>query len=770
MVDVIGQSRDETAEEAEEDERPRGASAYLDYNASCPIDGRVAERMSPFLYQHFGNPSSSHAFGRPTKKAVEEARKSIAAMLGCEVTEVFFTSGGTESNNWAIKGAAFANRNRGNHIITSAIEHPAILEVCKWLQTQGFEVTVVGVDQYGSVNPVDIERAISPRTILISVMHANNEVGTVQSIKEIARIAHRHGILMHTDAAQSIGKVPVSVRELEVDLLSMAGHKLYAPKGVGALFIRSGISLDKFMHGADHEQKRRAGTENVLEISGLGAAAVLVTQHLHEDIAHFTSMKQALRQGLEKELGPHSFRVNGNPEMCLPNTLSVSFRGVEANTLLSEIGEKVAASPGAACHSESVSISHVLKAMNVPMEFAMGTVRFSVGRPTTLSEINFAVAITSAAVKRLQPQTPTTAPVLLNDDDTDVTKFKLTEYTRGMGCACKLRPQALEKVLASLPKPKTKDPNVIVGTETGDDAAVYILNENQAIVSTVDFFTPVCDSAYWFGAISAANSMSDIWAMGGSVAFALNVVGFPSNRLPMKVLHEILRGAQDKADEAGISIIGGHTVDDTEPKFGLAVTGFVNPNKVLRNCNATPGCSLILTKPLGTGILSTGIKKGILSKSNTEELYHWMATLNRSAGEVASAEGAVAATDITGFGFLGHLLGMTRSSRIDAEIWVESVPLLPSARELAVADIIPTGSRDNLLHVQPHVTFAPGVSPIDEILLADSQTSGGLLICVPMDKKDALIQALKARSVECVACVGRTMEGSGRISVIPRAP
>jgi cysteine desulfurase len=255
---------------------------YLDYNATAPIDPRVAEAMTPYLHAHFGNPSSGHSLGAETKKAVEKARKQVADMLGCGVDEVVFTSGGSESNNYAIKGAAFARRDRGRHIIASSVEHPSVSEACRFLERQGFEVTWLPVDGDGLVDPADVESAITPQTILVTVMHANNEVGTVEPVADIAAIAREWGVLVHTDCAQSVGKIPVRVDDLGVDLLTVAGHKLYAPKGVGALYIRRGVELEKFIHGAGHERNLRAGTENVLEIVGLGEACAMVSEHLDD--------------------------------------------------------------------------------------------------------------------------------------------------------------------------------------------------------------------------------------------------------------------------------------------------------------------------------------------------------------------------------------------------------------------------------------------------------------------------------------------------------
>jgi cysteine desulfurase len=374
---------------------------YLDYNATTPIDPRVAAVMLPFIHEHFGNPSSSHIFGVTTKKAVEKARFQLAQMLHCQMDEIIFTSGGSEANNYAIKGVAFAYRQKGNHIITSSIEHPAVLEVCRYLEEFGFRITYLPVDSYGLVDPKRVEEAITPRTILITIMHANNEVGTVEPIREIVEIAHQRQILVHTDAAQSVGKIPVHVDGLDVDMLSIAGHKVYAPKGVGALYVRTGVKLQKLIHGANHEMGRRAGTENVIEIVGLGEACAMVDVNLALYREYLAKMRDRLENGLQKRF-PDS-RINGHPEQRLPNTSSIGFKGLEANTILSELKE-IAASAGAACHSDRVDVSNVLKAMDVPLAYAMGTIRLSVGRFTTLEEVDQAVHAISGVVERLQPR------------------------------------------------------------------------------------------------------------------------------------------------------------------------------------------------------------------------------------------------------------------------------------------------------------------------------------------------------------------------------
>jgi cysteine desulfurase NifS/selenium donor protein len=733
---------------------------YLDYNATTPIASEVAETMLPFLTEHFGNPSSSHHYGTITKQAIETARKQVATLINARPEEILFTSGGTESNNLAIQGTAFAKKQHGGHIITSAIEHPAVAEVCRWLGEQGFQATFLPVDSTGLVNPEDLRNAIRSDTILVSIMHANNEVGTIQPIRELVDIAHQHGITFHSDAAQSTGKIPIDVQKLGVDLLSIAGHKLYAPKGVGVLYIRAGTPLTKFIHGASHEANRRPGTENVLEITGLGKACEIAKRDLEENRAHLTRQRNLLHNGLMQSLGPDQVKLNGHPEKRLPNTLSLAFRHIEANTLLAEISDQVAASAGAACHADQIDISTVLEAMQVPLEWAMGTIRFSVGRETTSEDIDKAIEIITLAVQRLQPEAGFRAPVI------DALKeYPLTQYTHGLGCACKMRPQDLEQILKKMP-PIT-NPSVLVGPETSDDASVFQISDDLAIVQTVDFFTPIVDDPYTFGAIAAANALSDIYAMGAEAAYALNIVGFPSKRLPLRILEDILSGAADKAAEAGIQILGGHTIDDPEPKYGLAVTGFVHPQQVIRNSTAQPGDVLVLTKPIGTGIIATAAKRKLTSPEILQNAIDIMLELNKLPAEIMQSVGVNACTDITGFGLLGHLHEMSCSSGVDVTLFTAKIPILPGARELAAADIVPGGTLNNLKHIEPFVQFDPRLSRIDQLLLCDAQTSGGLLISVPKAKVEDIIQKLKDQNLTADV-IGEVKEmGSGMIRIKP---
>ena len=726
---------------------------YLDYNATTPIDPEVAAAMLPFMVNAFGNPSSTHWYGLQGRRAVEMARAQVAALLGCHPDEILFTSGGSEANNLALKGYCLAHRERGNHLIVSAVEHPAVMEVARHLVSRGFELTILPVDGYGMVSPADVAAALRPDTLLVSVMHANNEVGTIEPIADLAAIAHAHGALFHCDAAQSAGKIPVLVDELGVDLLSIAGHKLYAPKGIGCLYVRRGVTLEKQIHGANHERDLRAGTENMLEIAGLGAACRIAARDLETLSARMAAQRDRLWEGLGARLD--GLQRNGHPVRCLPNTLSVSFHKLEANALLARL-EEVAASAGAACHSDSITISPVLEAMGVPLDWAMGTLRFSVGRMTTAEEIDRAIAAICQVAGELRGGSAESLPL--------PAAVELTRYTFGLGCACKLKPQSLEKILAGLPRPD--DPALLVGTGTSDDAAVYRIDDHTAIIETVDFFTPIVDDPFHFGAIAAANALSDIYAMGGEPLFALNLVAFPAARLPLDVLEQILQGAAAKCREAGIDIAGGHTIDDTEPKFGLAVTGRIHPDRIWRNIGARPGDALLLTKPVGLGILATAMKRGMLDRKGIDAAVATMSELNRSAMTAAREFEVHACTDVTGFGLLGHLLEMTRGSQVEAEINWQEVPLLEQAWEMAAAGAVPGGSQANRQYVAGSVDFAAEVPEIARQLLADAQTSGGLLLAVPAGSATALLEKLRTACRGPVAIIGAiTGAGEGRIRV-----
>jgi cysteine desulfurase len=357
---------------------------YLDNNASTPLAPEVVDAMQPLLNDYYGNPSALHWAGKPVKAFLHKAREQVAQLINCSPREIIFTSGGSEANNLALKGFYFKNVHKGNHIITTKIEHPAIINPCKFLERIGARVTYVGVDQYGRVSTEEIEKAISKDTILITVMHSNNETGTLQPINEIGKIANKNGIAFHTDASQSVGKVPVNVNELKVDMLTIAGHKLYASKGIGALFVRDGVELEPLIHGAGHEHGLRAGTENTLLAVGLGKACEIAGTQLgtkkQKDLTDYF-WKQ-----LKAEYG-NQVVLNGHEEERLPNTLNVSFVRRIGQDLLDAVPQ-LAASTGSACHAGSIELSPVLKEMNVPEEVGMGAIRFSLGRYTTKDEID----------------------------------------------------------------------------------------------------------------------------------------------------------------------------------------------------------------------------------------------------------------------------------------------------------------------------------------------------------------------------------------------
>ena len=365
-------------------------------NARAPIAGQVRKAMLPFLENHYGNPSALHLAGVGAKQAVEHARSQVATLLNCKPSEIVFTSGASESNNNVLKGVFQRLKEKGNHIITTKIEHPSIIKPCEYLEKQGAKITYIEVDQFGRVNPHEIEEAITDKTILISVMHANNEVGTLQPIEEISEIAKKHHVLFHTDASQSVGKVPVDVGELDVDFLSLAGHKVYAPKGIGALYIREGIELEPLIHGAGHESGRRAGTENVLLAVGLGEACEVAHQNLDQNI-QIQELRNYFWDGL-RQLPNVVLSLNGHPELRLPNTLNINFENRVGQDLLDSVPQ-IAASTGSACHTGKVNLSPVLKAMGVKESVGKGAVRFSLGRYTTKSEIDTTVQLLKSVLK-----------------------------------------------------------------------------------------------------------------------------------------------------------------------------------------------------------------------------------------------------------------------------------------------------------------------------------------------------------------------------------
>ena len=375
----------------------QGGPIYLDYNATTPVDPAVVDAMLPYLSTQFGNPSSTHSYGRTTHHAVDIARQQVAQLLHCSPTEIIFTAGGSESDNLAIRGVALARRAQGNHIITQITEHPAVLNTCHALERfHGFRVTYLPVDRSGCVNLADVEAAIEEQTILVTIMHANNETGTLQPIAEITQIAHRHGVLMHTDAAQSVGKIPTCVDALGVDLLTVAGHKVYAPKGIGALYVRQGLHLEPIMYGGGQESGRRAGTENIAFIMALGTACLLAGEQLAESQTRLQHLRDLLHQRLEAYL-PGALHLNGHRTERLPNTLNVSVERVMGEEVLAATSE-IASSTGSACHEGNTEPSAVLLAMGISRERALGALRLTLGRWSSEEEVQQAATLLARTI------------------------------------------------------------------------------------------------------------------------------------------------------------------------------------------------------------------------------------------------------------------------------------------------------------------------------------------------------------------------------------
>jgi cysteine desulfurase len=380
-------------------------NVYMDYSATTYVKPEVLEEMLPYFTQKFGNPSSFYGISRETKKAIDKAREQIAKALNCLPEEVYFTGGGSEADNWAIKGIASAHRNKGNHIITTKIEHHAVLHTCEYLEKNGFEVTYLDVDEEGFVRLEDLKNAITDKTILVSIMFANNEIGTIEPIKEIGEICREKKIFFHTDAVQAIGNVPVDVKEMNIDMLSLAGHKLYGPKGIGVLYIKKGIKIDNLIHGGAQERNRRAGTENIASIVGLGKAVELATENLEEHMSKLTALRDKLINGLLEI--PYT-KLNGpRGDKRLPGNANVCFRFIEGESILLSLDFKgVCASSGSACTSGSLDPSHVLLAIGLPHEIAHGSLRLSMGEGSTEEDVDYVLEVVPPIIERLRNMSP----------------------------------------------------------------------------------------------------------------------------------------------------------------------------------------------------------------------------------------------------------------------------------------------------------------------------------------------------------------------------
>lgn len=378
---------------------------YLDHAATTYTKPEVLEEMLPYFTKAYGNPSSVHSFGREARRALDKARKRTAEALKADPVEIYFTSGGSEADNWAIKGVALANKNKGDHIITTSIEHPAVLDTCRYLEKEGFKVTYLPVDQYGMVSVKDVEKAITDKTILISVMMANNEIGTIQPIKEIGQIAKEHKVYFHTDAVQAIGSIPIDVNDLNVDLLSLSAHKFYGPNGVGALYIRKGVKIGPYIHGGAQERNRRAGTENLAGIIGLGKAIELAVENMEKNNKKLIGMRDRLIKEIMSKV--EYTRLNGHPEKRLPGNVNLSFEFIEGEALLLSLDLKgIAGSSGSACTSGSLDPSHVLLAIGLSHEIAHGSLRLTLGDDNTDQEIDYVIEVLPEIVNRLREMSP----------------------------------------------------------------------------------------------------------------------------------------------------------------------------------------------------------------------------------------------------------------------------------------------------------------------------------------------------------------------------
>ena len=796
---------------------------YLDYNATTNIHEEVRKAMEPYLNIYFGNPSSSHKYGIQTKKGIVKARNQIAKMLNCSPNEIIITSGASESNNYANKGIInyyFHNTPSPEKIsvISSTIEHPSVIEIYPYLKSiykDKIEVINVPCDSKGIINIENFKNSMKKDTLLVSIMLANNETGCVQPIKEITEIAKKinPNCIVHTDASQALGKIPVDVQNLGVDLLTVAGHKIYGPKGIGALYIKNGIEkkLEKIIHGASHENNLRAGTENVLEIVGLGEACGLISRDLNKRMRQFMITRNIIYKIISDKIPKNNYILQGpeidlsidinklnDEELCelvtkekrLTNTLYISFPGIDANLILDKLSDKIACSAGAACHSEGVNMSHVLQAMKVSPQVAMGTLRISTGILTTEKEAEEGAKYIAEIVLQLMPKNnileENNLLKYIKEDEEAINNCRLTKNTHGMGCGCKISPKLLQEVLSSLPIQKciSNNKNILVDNTSFDDGSVYNLtpfylsssssdkNKEIALVSTLDFFTPICDNPYDFGSISCSNALSDIYAMGAKPINALSIVAFPITLLPKIILREILRGAQDKADEAECPILGGHSIDDNEPKFGLSVNGLVNKNKIWKNNSIKKNNYILLTKKIGTGVIMTALKKDIVDKNEkcVIDSINTMKYLNKYHYDLIVENNIKidACTDVTGFGLLGHLseclLG-EENKNLYAEIYYNKVCFInDKVYELTEMGMTPGGAKSNLVYVEKKVNYDKKMTENEKLLINDPQTSGGLLLFMDEEEKNKLMKLCEEKKMDCFE-IGKICEKNENIDL-----
>ncbi|KAH0577715.1 Cysteine desulfurase / Selenide, water dikinase [Spironucleus salmonicida] len=769
---------------------------YLDHNGTTPMCQEVCDEMSKLLQIQdgktfcFGNPSSAHIYGFQAKEKLEESRKHVADLFNISKDFVYFTSGGTESNNMVIIG--LSQLNEGREIISGPCEHPSIEEPIIYAKrAYSVKHKILNCLKTGEPDVAQLESLLSPQTFLVTTMLAQNEIGTLTDTQEMYYTiksyneAHGTSILFHVDASQAVGKTAVAFC---CDLMTIAPHKFYGPRGIGCLLSRQ--RPPKIAYGAPQERSCRPGTENLLAIVGMAKACEVAGRDLQVrvqsscrkvqkmyDVLQASNLDFAVNgaAGILLENGKFASHFSQNEQICISNTLSVSFRNCPANSIISSLADSVCISAGAACHSDRIDISQTLKSIGLDQQYAMGTIRISVGEFVSLEEAEIGIQKIiqvvkyyqsgnmmrldelSALTSSLQPENSVKSEeIVLQNVELQIEKYpdtvqnsvaltescpvisktqNLLNLTSGLGCACKLRPQALSRVLQSINF--GKDPNILVSQATADDACVYQL-DNQLLVSTTDFFSPVIDDAYLFGKISAANALSDVYAMNSKPIFAIAIAGFPSNRMSEDSMIQVIQGAVDKCQEAGIVISGGHTIESIEPFFGLCVNGIQNRiEKIKLNRIEEKVCQndiyLVMTKKLGVGMLTTAMKRGLIqNRQNYKEIYDelvWnMETLNIIKQELPDQ--VVALTDITGFGLAGHLSEMLIQDGLSAEIYTKSIPVLKGVQQIYdLYQKIVLTNENNKIYVANN-NFKLDDVPFFTDLVTDATTSGGLLFAV----------------------------------------
>ena len=600
-------------------------------------------------------------------------------------------------------------------------------------------------------------KATANDTALVTIIHAQNEIGTLQPVAEIVRQVQSVGALIHTDAAQSIGKVVVDVNKLGVDLLSIAGHKLYAPKGTGALYVRRGVKLPPLLVGASQERGLRPGTENVAYIVALGEACRLASMTLEKASQQMAFAANHFFRTLQQNIP--EIALVGHPTERLPNTLNVLFPGVRSSTsgILSRCFrfERV----GLPCRQRRASA--ILLALGIPREKALGTMRLSLGRSTTIEDVSTAAARLYWA---LPATVGTRAGPRKGESMNVMQQIRLSHLSHGGGCGCKLAPSVLQQLLSNHPT-ATPYKQLLVGLETGDDAAVWQLDNGTCIIATTDFFMPMVDDPYDFGRIAASNAISDVYAMGGSPIMALAILGMPVDKIPPEMVRRILEGGASVCSAAGIPVAGGHSIDSPEPIYGLAVIGISSKANIRRNSDAKAGDRLILTKALGVGVYSAAFKKNALSRAAYDEFIASTTLLNRVGTRLGEDPDVHAMTDVTGFGLLGHALEIARGSNMTVRIDPSRLPYLKDAATLAQNGFVTGASGRNWKSYDTSVTLPAGTPDWQRQLFCDPQTSGGLLVSCAPAHADELLKTIVAAGYPDAKNIGYVTDGKPGVHV-----